>query len=65
MTISGLPDVLVSGTTVELTCYVSRIKPEASEMFWIIAGQRMNGTVYTSLHEDAASLKQSNTIHLS
>ena len=63
MTISGLPDILESGTTVELTCTVRRIKPEASEMFWIIDGQRIDGTIHTSLNQDIASLKQYNDMH--
>ena len=65
MTISGLPDILESGTTVKLTCTVQRIRPEASEMFWIIDGRRIDGTIYTSLNQDIASLKQYNTISLS
>ena len=65
MIISGLPDLLVSGTTVELNCSVPRIKPETSEMFWVIDGQRINGTIYTSLNQDAESLKQSNKINIS
>ena len=63
MTISGLPDLLEIGTTVELTCTVPRIKPEASKMFWIIKGQRIEGSVHTSLNQDVASLIQYNIMH--
>ena len=62
MTISGLSDILESGTTVKLTCTVQRIRPEASEMFWIIDGRRIDETIHTSLNQDIASLKQYNTI---
>ena len=34
MSLQGLADGVEDGTTVELTCRISRIKPEAAEIFW-------------------------------
>ena len=42
--ILGLPDAVESGTNVELTCIVQRIKPQASDMYWILNGRRLSFT---------------------
>ena len=65
LTMSGVPDILESGTTAELTCTVRRIRPEASDMFWIIGGRRIDGSVHSSLNQNATSLKQYNIIYYS
>ena len=41
-----------TGTTLNLICAVNRTKPEAAEMFWMINGHRVNGSVVTLKNED-------------
>ena len=62
MTITGLPDVLESGTVVELTCTIDRIKPPSPEFYWTINGLRENGTMRTHSSNDGSALKQENVI---
>ena len=60
MRITGLPDVLESGTVVKLTCTINRIKPASPELYWTINGLRVNGTMSTDLNNDGSTLKQEN-----
>ena len=62
MAITGLPDVVHSGTTVKLTCSISRIQPEALEFYWTINGQRINGSIDARPNKDGASLMQRNIL---
>ena len=41
LSLTGIPDDYVEvSTDLELTCTLSRIKPEADEMYWIVGGLR-------------------------
>ena len=53
MEILGLPDAVEAGTKVELTCIVKRIKPLASDIHWILNGQRLSSIgIETKRNED-------------
>ena len=43
MVIAGLSDLVEAGTQVRMTCSINRIKPEATEMYWTIRGNRVDG----------------------
>ena len=62
MRITGVPDVLESGTVVKLTCAIDNIKPSSPEFYWTINGLRVNGTMRTLLSSDGNALKQENII---
>ena len=51
---------MVNGTVINLTCTVSRIKPEAM-IYWMIDGHRENGSDSVTTNEDG-TFKQTNTI---
>ena len=45
MTISDLPDGIESDTEIEISCLVSRVRPELSDMYWLLNGvERINGS---------------------
>ena len=41
LNIISVPDPAEVGTKVELTCTMSRIMPLASDMYWVVDGQRV------------------------
>ena len=51
---------MVNETVLNLTCTVSRIKPEAI-IYWMIHGRRENGSDSVTINEDG-TFKQTNTI---
>ena len=45
MAISGLPDAIESDTEIEINCLISRVRPKASDIYWLLNGvERINGS---------------------
>ena len=60
---SGLPDVIPDGSRLTLTCYVLRIKPEATDIYWLYDGVRNDGSLSNRSNTDGTS-SQSNSLQL-
>ena len=50
------------GTDLELTCTISRIRPEATEMYWMIGDQRDNGSDVQADPNGDGTFRQSTTL---
>ena len=60
--LTGIPDDYVQvGLELNLTCAISRIKPEAAEMYWIIGGRTKNGSLTVNTNSDG-TFSQSNIL---
>ena len=58
--LTGIPnDYVEVGTDLHPTCTVSRIKPEASEMYWLVGRNRENGSLEQTNNDDG-TFNQSN-----
>ena len=51
------------GTNLNLLCEVNRTKPESSDMFWMINGQRKNGSDVTLKNEDGTFAQKNSIEH--
>ena len=60
--ITSEPQLIKPGLKTNLTCIVNRVRPEPSDMYWTLNGQRYNGTISSSLNEDGVTLSSINTI---
>ena len=56
-------DYVHVGTDLELTCAISRIKPAAAEIYYMIDGTRYNGSDVETVWNDDGTLSQSKTFH--
>ena len=54
--------MVADGTRLELNCSVTRIKPEATDIYWTLGEQRYNGTVNTTLNNDGTFSQQCVTV---
>ena len=60
---TGITDSHVEvGTDLELTCTISRIRPEATEMYWMIGGQRDSGSDVRTDPNGDGTFRQSKTL---
>ena len=63
LVLTGISDGHVAvGTDQYLTCTISRIKPAAAEMYWMIGERRHNGSLTRTLNDDGITWRQSNTL---
>ena len=62
VTITRFPQTVVAGTTKEISCEVARIKPKASDIYWIIRRNQFNGTVSSKRTKDGQSYSQVNIL---
>ena len=54
MSLVGITDDHVEvGTDLNLRCTISRLKPEASQMYWMIGEHRENGSVVSTNNGDS------------
>ena len=61
--LAGIPDDYVEvGMDLDLNCTISRIKPAAAEMYWMIGERKENGSVDATLNGDEPTWKLSNTL---
>ena len=59
MSLLGITDDLIEvGTDLNLTCTISRIKPEASQMYWMMGDRREDGSLVSTNNSDG-TLSQS------
>ena len=57
----GITDkVEETGETLTLTCTVNRIRPKATDFYWLVDGSRENGTLQTE--RNSGGFKQTNTL---
>ena len=63
VTVHGLPDTILEGSTVLLSCATPRIKPEAADTYWMYGGVRYSGNLTTADNQDGTFL-QSNFLQL-
>ena len=64
LSLTGIPDDYVEvGTDLQLMCTVSRIKPEAAEMFWMIGERRENGSLTITTNDDGTFSETNVVIH--
>ena len=54
-------DYIEVGTDLDLTCTVSRIKPQAAEMYWVIDGVREDGSLTVTTNDDG-TFRETNVI---
>ena len=65
VTILGLEDLLENGATVEVTCSVLRIRPEAETIFWSMRGIGLGeGTTTTIQNTDGKTFYQESVISI-
>ena len=51
---TGIPDDFTGvGAVLDLMCKISRIKPEASQMYWMIGERRENGSLDLTINDDS------------
>ena len=63
MKIKGVPESVKTGSVWNVTCVISRIKPEARELYFTINGEKCAGPITTTISDDDhGSLSQSVTI---
>ena len=63
LSLTGIPDDYVQvGTDLELTCTISRIKPEAVEMYWMIGERRQNSTDEQTNSNGDGTFNQTNSL---
>ena len=57
--LTGISDDYVEvGTDLDLNCTINRIKPEATEMFWIVSERRENGSDEQTTSNSDGTLSQ-------
>ena len=62
VTITRFPQTVVAGSTKEISCEVARIKPKASDIYWIIRGDQFNGTISSRRRKDGQTYSQVNAL---
>ena len=63
VTIARFPQTVVAGSTEKISCEVARIKPRASDIYWIIRENRFNGTISSTKLKEEQIYSQVNILN--